>query len=169
MLLQAAERAGDLPLHLWVHVHGLLLASMPRTEAGCFGKASAVLRQALQLAATCRLWRQAAIQATQALGLMVVPGSAVPPQYLSPLLGDLVTGCNLQLTGPILLATYLSRFLDLARPTGLSVTGADLCSKRAVVSLASATSVRVLVCLDELLPQHWPPDLESLTVGKAGA
>ena len=149
--------AGCLPVHLWAHVHSILLAGVPHTEDGPFMTASPALRQAILLAATCRTWKEAAVQACQALQLSVVARSDVAPQYLSPLLAALLVGCKqLALTEPL-------HFLELAQPIELGVGAPLHCAAKLGLILASCTSVRVL--LTGLALPQWPPNMEELYVG----
>ena len=136
------DLADSLPEHLLVKVFSSLLLEPPHRAHNPFGEASAALHTALVLACTCRVWRQAAAQATQALQLALNMREA--RAYLSPLLGELVAGCRgAKLHAELFAASSALSFLDMARPTTLEVygTGKDAYG-RAGAFLASAAGCR---------------------------
>ena len=125
---------------------------------------------AVRLASVCRQWRQAAADAISKTHLR--PRSDLPPQYLSPLLGQLVAGCNtIELTEPLLAMPNVLRFLEVALPVQLLIgdewpyAGSAQHIAAVGAALARCTSVQRLRCPDQLLPPTWPPNLQDLTTG----
>ena len=113
----------DLPGHLVAKVCAYVLErTQPRGELyGTWdkplGSSTARLQQAITLAAVCKQWRQAAVQAwrTQERSLNYQhPASDMPPQYLSSLLAELLEGCKvLTLDPPLLASPEAAAFLQV--------------------------------------------------------
>ena len=112
--------AAELPEHLLAAVLRLVLEQAPRSQEGPFGEASELLHVAVQLSTVCRSWRRAAADAVSVTHLR--PRSDLPPRYLSPLLGSLVSGCDtVKLCLPLLAAPTVPQFLEIAQPAQLLV------------------------------------------------
>ena len=156
--------AGDLPADVLEKIFGQALQLKGHWEDKPLGEASRQLRLALLLASTCRAWRHAASTATQALGLELRFAEDTLPQYLSPLLGELVAGCCcICLLRAQLAAPSLPRFLELARPAVVSAWAARAGSPPQGSVLHLCTSVSVLWWLGWPLPAL-PHSLRALTV-----
>ena len=134
-----------------------------------FHEASAALRQALRLAAMCRTWRRAAAQAAQSLDLTLHPRHNMPPKHLSPLLAELVAGCQAIRRGdPLLVAPNLLLFLEKARPATLHVLAPSSASAMVGSVPAGCTSLRAMTCISGLVLDVWSPNLERLGLGLRG-
>ena len=128
---------------------------------------TSLLRQALQLSSVCRLWREAALLATPELMKLqrLWPSSELPPRYLSPLLGRLVSGCHIVLEEALLTSATAPSFLEVAQPVQLT---ADWCSEptsNAVgVALASCPFLTHVECWSSPPPHSFPWHLRVLEV-----
>ena len=108
------------------------------------------------------------MQATQAwaqTSLNLQPSYHLQAQFLSPLLGQLVSGCrSMWLEPPLLAAPNLVGFLDLARPQRVLVSGTHADGAATGSSLTGCTSLQRLSCCNGIVPQGLPPSLRELTV-----
>ena len=129
-----------------------------------FGCASPQLRQGVVLAATCRQWTLAAVQAAAAVELVSqlhVPADC-PPHVLSELVGQLSAGANIQLEYPALAAATVPAFLEAAQPRLVSAAGPAAASRAVGIVFSGCASVRRLRCDGGLVPKHFPPNLYQL-------
>ena len=98
------------------------------------------------------------------IGLSLDTWSLAQPKYLSPLLGELVSGCRIHPEHHALAAATLPRFLELARPAAVRAKGLQPFSSALAAVLAGCTSLRVLAFQYGLLLSVWPPNLVDLTL-----
>ena len=182
--VQATCVAGDLPAHLLALVCTRLLEQTARepyaapasltkmlgraawTRQDIFHRNSAVTRQAILLASTCRAWQHAAVSAYQALQLRPQVNYNMPAVYLSRLLAEMHRGCaHITLMTPLLATPSVTSFINLARIGHLTAGGGGLPPESDGVSsvLASCTTLRSLNCVS-LLASNWPPHLQHLAV-----
>ena len=160
--------AGSLSHDLLIAVFQLLLDSAGR---GRWNEAlrgeTPRLRQAVQLCAVCSSWRRAAVQAMHECGALawLEPDPQLAPVAMSPLLGQLVSGCrHLVLATSLLVAPRLPRLLEHARPAILSVRGPHDAGEAAGAALALCSAVQELRCTGGVLPLGYPPDVQALTL-----
>ena len=159
----------DLPRELLLEVFAHLLARAERSwDTACepMGAASSVLRFAVQLAAVCRSWREAAVLAVKAQPeLELQPSATLPAQYLSPLLAELAAGRQeIALRQPLLAAPEAAVFLTDASPKLLRALGPHSASAAMGSMLAECEGLCDLLCDGGLVPTELPPDLQFLVV-----
>ena len=161
----------ELPTHLleYVCVHVLRLAqpSEPHEDVyrRPFSRGTGPIGQAVVLAAVSKQWRHAAISAFHSLELIgrLAPDWSTPQQNLSPLLGQLIEGCEavvlgyLQLRPPCPVA-----FLQAAKPALLVMCGPEA-DDAPCGPLHSCTALTKLRCF-HAVPSSFPAGLRSLTV-----
>ena len=173
-----------LPSHLWTAVFERLLGHWEFRfdrdgDRAPFSGATRLLRQALWLAVVCRQWREAVAPATVSVlaghapngyelhyprgARQLLPDPRMPPRFLSPLLGELVTGLpSITLHWPLLASADALRFLEIARPELLyACTGYEATEG---VDLSSCTSLLRLYCFGDIMPTGLPPGLQQFTL-----
>ena len=129
------------------------------------GRASATLALAIRLASVCKLWRCAAVQATQrVLQPDLNPCAGMEPRFLSPLLADLVAGRRtLSMACPLQAAPRAPAWIERAGPGKLTIEGTSHRRVALGAGLACCKSLGSFHCLNVKLPS-FPPNLHTLCV-----
>ena len=111
---------------------------------GCFHRHTPQLVQAVRLASVSKLWREAAVTATQTVfktGTLCLSSRAhTQPRHLSCLLAELVRGCRACLEFPMPAQGSVPAFLDSFRVSTLDAHAPDTASESVSVTLSSCTS-----------------------------
>ena len=131
-----------------------------------FSVATPLLSLAVRLASVCKLWRQAAVQATAALDELELEfTSNMEPSFLSPLLAQLLqTRASLRMESTLLAAPEAPGFLQLARPRELALVECSSACQAVAANLACCTSLQQLHCYNSAVPLAYPPNLRKLRV-----